>query len=208
MVRNLKTRRQKKYNYDKNRKNLKKKLKSTGKIKCPEIKNAMDKRRTLTTNIDDMGLAFDVNKSLGLPNSKRDRIKFVKKLQNGFVEEDQTDSENENESKTELAPKHEVVEKLERDAKELRESKFRLPKGQVKFISYLIDKYGLNYKKMVKDHKNYDQETWRQLRAKCRKFMSIPEQFSKYLEERNLVDCEINPLDPQWQETNTDIEDE
>lgn len=33
MVRNLKSRRQKKYRYDTNRKNLKKKLKSTGKIK-------------------------------------------------------------------------------------------------------------------------------------------------------------------------------
>lgn len=33
MVHNLKSRRSKKYGYDKNRKNLKKKLKSTGKIK-------------------------------------------------------------------------------------------------------------------------------------------------------------------------------
>lgn len=39
---------------------------------------------------------------------------------------------------------------------------------------------------MVRDEKNYDQETWKQLRAKCRKFISIPEQFEPYLKQRNL----------------------
>ena len=39
---------------------------------------------------------------------------------------------------------------------------------------------------MVRDERNYDQETWMQLRAKIRKFMSIPQQFQQYLNERNL----------------------
>jgi hypothetical protein len=171
----------------------------------PEIKKAMDMRKTLTTNISDMGLVYDVNKGFGLPNHKSDRVKFLK---NGFIEEDQ-DEQSEGEEETEHKfPKSHVIEKLEKDSKELRESKFRLPKGQVKFVSYLIDKYGLNYKLMAKDSKNYDQETWRQLRAKCRKFMSISEQFSQYLIERDLVDTEIDPNDPKWQEHNTDIEDD
>lgn len=161
-----------------------------------------------------MGLVFDINKSIGLPNHKAQRVaRFNKKLVNGFVEEDLSGTESEQSEVTPAKsnhkfPKQHVAEGMEKDSKELRESKFRLPKGQVALISYLIDKYGLNYKKMAKDHKNYDQETWRQLRAKCRKFMGIPEQFAKYLEERDLVDCEINPKDPRWQETNTDIEDD
>lgn len=170
----------------------------------------MDHRKTLTTNIEEMGLVFDVNKSLGVPNYKADRLKFAK-ISNGFVEEDNSGSEDEEEGEETVEksfPKQRVVDDLEKQSKELRESKFRLPKGIVKFVSYLIDKYGLNYKKMAKDHKNYDQETWRQLRAKCRKFMSIPEHFSKYLTERDLVDCEIDQNDPKWQETNTDIEDD
>lgn len=156
-----------------------------------------------------MGLVFDINKSMGMPNSKAERVKFTKKMVNGFTEEDQSgESDDEEEvDASEKFPKHHVVEGLERDSKEYRESKFRLPKGHVKFISYLIDKYGLNYKKMARDTKNYDQETWRQLRAKCRKFMSITDHFSKYLTERNLVDTEIDPNDPRWQETNTDIDD-
>lgn len=54
---------------------------------------------------------------------------------------------------------------------------------------------------MVKDEKNYDQETWKQFRAKIRKFMSIPEQFNKYLESRNL-----NADDLDWTEYSTDDE--
>lgn len=150
-----------------------------------------------------MGLIYDVNKALPVPNYKSMRMK-KNKVDHGFVEQDQSDSEEE----AFAHPKQEVADELEKKAKALRESKFRLPKGIVKFVAYLIDKYGLDYKKMAKDPKNYDQETWRQLRAKCRKFMSIPEHFSKFLEERDLVDCDIDPEDPKWKETNTDIEDD
>lgn len=171
----------------------------------------MDIRKTLTNNIDEMGLVFDVNKSLGLPNNRGDRVKFVKKLVNGFVEEDLSEGDQDEVDFEAISkksfPKQHVVDDLEKDSKQLRESKFRLPKGQVKFISDMIDKYGLNYKKMAKDMRNYDQETWRQLRAKCRKFMSIEDHFAKYLSERDLVDS-IDPNDLRWKETNTDIEDD
>lgn len=153
-----------------------------------------------------MGLVYDANKSLGIPSSKLARIKLTKKLNNGFLEEDQSDNEQQPRQRS-VPKKHHVAEDLEKDSKALRESKFRLPKGQVKWISYLMDTYGLNYKAMAKDKKNYDQETWRQLRAKCRKLMTIPSQFSKYLSERNLLEVDIDENDPRWQEVGTDIED-
>lgn len=168
-----------------------------------EIRTEINVKKPLPKNLDEMGLAFDVNRTLGVPNNKKERLNFVKKLLN-----DELDEEIEETPKTKNRPKIHVMSNLEEDAKTLRVSKFRLPKGQVKFISYMMDKYGLNYKQMVKDAKNYDQLTWRQMRAKCRKFMSIPEQFSLYLEERDLVDTEIDEKDPKWIETNTDIEDE
>lgn len=52
---------------------------------------------------------------------------------------------------------------------------------------------------MVKDEKNYDQETWRQFRAKIRKFMSIPEQFDVYVKQRNL-----DPEHLGWSEYKSD----
>lgn len=50
----------------------------------------------------------------------------------------------------------------------------------------MLDKHNLNYNAMTFDAKNYDQWTWKQFRAKIRKFMGIPEQFNVYLESRNL----------------------
>lgn len=77
----------------------------------------------------------------------------------------------------------------------------RLPKGVVAHVTYMMDKYKLNYKAMVLDKKNYDQWTWKQFRAKCRKLMSIPEQFDSYLQSRNL---DKNSLD--WIEYESDSE--
>lgn len=44
-----------------------------------------------------------------------------------------------------------VVEELEKDAKTPRIRQFRLPKGQVQWLTYLLDKYGEDYK--VRVHK-------------------------------------------------------
>lgn len=77
-----------------------------------------------------------------------------------------------------------VVEKLEKDANELRESGYRLPKNQVEFLTYLLDKYGEDYKAMVRDKRNLAQLTWKQFRKKINVFKSIPEQFTPFLESR------------------------
>lgn len=98
----------------------------------------MNMRKTLTTNIDEMGLVFDINKSMGLPNNRRDRVNLKKRLVNGFVEEDQSGDEDGDGTSKKAFPKQHVVDQLEADSKELRESKFRLPKGIVKFVSYLV----------------------------------------------------------------------
>lgn len=58
----------------------------------------------------------------------------------------------------------------------------------MEFITYLLDKYGHDYKAMAKDKKNYYQETWKQLRAKIKTFMGIPKQYSEYLASKGLLD--------------------
>lgn len=145
----------------------------------------------------------------------------MKKL-HGFVEED-----NAEEPMPVKRSKGFVMEQMEADANALRESNFRqisiiylilfewicqnnikfiffpfrLPKGVVAHLSYMMDKYKLNYKKMVTDSKNYDQWTWKQFRAKCRRFMGIPEQFDVYLESKNL-----NKDTLDWTEYESDSE--
>lgn len=54
---------------------------------------------------------------------------------------------------------------------------------QVEWITYLLKKYGCDYKAMARDSKNYQQETWKQLRQKVRLFRKIPEQYEEYLKQ-------------------------
>lgn len=55
---------------------------------------------------------------------------------------------------------------------------------------------------MTLDRQNRDQWTWKKFRMQIRRFRSIPEQFNKYLEQRNLpIDAELN-----WPEYNSDSE--
>jgi hypothetical protein len=45
----------------------------------------------------------------------------------------------------------------------------------------------LFYKVMVKDRKNYNQLTWRQIKRKIDKFKSIPEQYAEYLVQKGEI---------------------
>ncbi|KPJ05829.1 Nucleolar protein 16 [Papilio xuthus] len=133
-----------------------------------------------------MGLANDPNKIIKIPNFKQEKIKQAKVI----VNKGELENTDEEETITAVPIKKEVAEKLEKEAKAPRERRFMLPKGQVEFITYLLDKYGHDYKAMEKDRKNYYQETWKQLRAKIKTFMGIPKQYGEYLQARGLLDKE------------------
>ena len=119
-----------------------------------------------------MGLVYDPNKSFGIPNTKNQ----LRKLIQANKDVDDSPKEEANEPR-----KIHVVKRLEEIAKAPRVSGFRLPKSQVEWITYLMDKYGANFKAMARDKRNYNQETWKQLRAKIKTFKSIREQYTKYL---------------------------
>lgn len=123
-----------------------------------------------------MGLVYDANKAIKMPNNKQDRLRAAK-IVHGFIEEEIVEENT-------VRPKQYVADAMEDIANEEKVKKFRLPKGQVKHLIYLMDKYGLDYKAMAKDRKNYDQETWNQIRAKIKQFVNIPEQFNVYLAKK------------------------
>lgn len=176
--------RKKKYLHKLNRKRMHSKQKSTGEVICKPIKDAWDFKKSSLRNMTEMGLANDPNKVLKIPNFKQEKVKMAKKIVN------QDDSDNDVEEETLPVVKKEVVEILEKEAKAPRPRRFMLPKPQVEFITYLLDKYGHDYKAMALDKKNYYQETWKQLRAKVKTFMGIPKQYSEYLASRGLLDKE------------------
>ncbi|CAH2046994.1 unnamed protein product, partial [Iphiclides podalirius] len=161
-----------------------KKQRNTGTVACEVIKEAWDHKKSSLNNLADMGLANDPNKVIKIPNFKQEKFKQAKAIVN------RGEIEHVEEEVPQLPVKKEVAEKLEKEAKAPRERRFMLPKGQVEFISYLLDKYGHDYKAMEKDKKNYYQETWKQLRGKIKTFMGIPKQYGEYLKARGLLDKE------------------
>lgn len=158
----------------------------------PEAKGAWSKHKTVADNFKRMGLSSDPNATLAIPSSKKQRVQLLSNpLANGnpiaLLEAQMADkSKKKKKPKRPAGPKAEVAQKLEENARAPRESGFRFSKGQVALMSHYIDKYQLNYKAMVRDIKNYDQETWKQLRARIRRFLDIPEHVNAYLKERNM----------------------
>lgn len=71
----------------------------------------------MTKNLIEMGISRDPNENMAIPSSKQKRLQMVK-LANGIVEEDVDEQKQ-------TLPKTKVVEQMEQEANELRESQFR-----------------------------------------------------------------------------------
>ncbi|KAJ8924831.1 hypothetical protein NQ315_000985 [Exocentrus adspersus] len=185
MTKLRKQRRRKIYRHNVNRKRLRNKIYSVGNIACKEIKEAWERTKSVETNLKEMGLSYDPNKTLEIPNTKKE---FKASLLSN--ENDWEETTVEEEPTQPISSKLHVAEALEADAKAPRERRFQLPKGQVEWITYLMKKYGKDYKAMARDKKNYNQETWKQIRQKIRRFRTIPAQYKKYLEENGLQESD------------------
>lgn len=172
MTKLRKQRRRKTFAHNVNRRRLRDKIYSVGKIKCKEIDDEWDIQKSVRGNLKEMGLAYDPNQAIGSINKNKDLPHSVWKQKK--VSEDITPS------------KSFVADKLYEDAKRPRPKGLKLPQGEVEYISYLLDTYGNNYKAMVKDKRNYNQETWRQFRRKIKLFKSITDQYTEYLKSRGL----------------------
>lgn len=87
----------------------------------PEIKKVWENRKTITTNLKEIGLGWDPNKVIKIPNAREERRNLIKRMR-GFVEED-------NPSTIKPSPQRRskgfVMEEMEADANALRESNFR-----------------------------------------------------------------------------------
>ncbi|XP_044740381.1 nucleolar protein 16 [Chrysoperla carnea] len=193
MTKIRKQKRKKVYRTNVNRKRLNRKQKNVGKIACKPIDKAWDEKKTIRKNLKQMGLMYDPNASIKRSNVKQKIKKQILTSMKGDawheeVVEQAVLTKPEKQKKPKVKPpKIHVAEELEREARAPRERNFRLPKGQVEFITYLLDKYGHDYKAMARDRRNHYQETWKQIRAKVKTFMGIPEQYSEYLQSRGLL---------------------
>lgn len=187
-----KLRRNQKFKYDRNRKRLQKSQNKTRKdlvkVSCKTMKDLWDPTKAIRANLTSMGVAFDANESVKLKSTK---AMLVEKMKKTNKEEEEAVEETKKVDKT----TSNVLKRLEAEAAEAtaasKRVRFRFPKEQVTFITYLLDKHGDDFKAMARDPKNIWQETPKQLRQKVVKFISIPEQFAPYAKERGLLQDDV-----------------
>ncbi|XP_058809049.1 nucleolar protein 16 [Phymastichus coffea] len=173
MTKIKKLKRRKRFRANVNRKRLRNKLNKLPNIECKQIKESWEATRSTIKNLTQMGLAYDPNDVLKVPSLKQTFLETVKNSQ-----QDESETENVEEN---VPNKLYVAQSLEKEARHPRAKLFRLPNNEVQFATYMMDKYGDDYKAMVRDRKNYNQLTWRQIKAKINRLKSIPEQYAEYL---------------------------
>lgn len=189
----------KQYDYTRNRKRLSQKDRRNGTVKNPQIRAAYDKTKKPQRNIREMGLAYDANRAIPIPNVKN-QIRDMERALSGQKVKSGT-------RKARPGPKQHVAEQLEEEANEFIGTRFRIARSMVRQITAMIDRYGFNYQAMARDRTNYEQQTWRQFRSKVRCFLRIPEQCTPYLEQKGWIDCDMSdPNDARWKEFCTDDE--
>lgn len=98
-----------------------------------------------------MGLAYDPNKVLKMPNVKQKLLKTVKISQH---EDEESEVENSEENVHNYLH---VAKSLEEDARHPRAKLFRLPNNEVQFATYMMDKYDDDYKVFKRLHNSYSQ---------------------------------------------------
>jgi hypothetical protein len=101
----------------------------------PQVKKAWEPTRTVEQNLSDMGLVYDSNKALKIPSAKE----LLQPMEHDGQSESQEDEVSQ-------PTKSYVATELQTDAKAPRVKNFRLPDNQVTYLTYLIDKYGEDYK--------------------------------------------------------------
>ncbi|KAL8579018.1 hypothetical protein ACOMHN_035957 [Nucella lapillus] len=162
----------KNFNYTRNRRKEWDKTKKIPTIKCKQIREAWDAKKTMTSNFREMGLSVDPNKTLHIPTAKE--LLGPKDL-----------AEDTSRKEKRKGKKMHVVNELEAEAALPQERRLKLSEPDVAFCISMMEKYGDDYKAMARDEENYYQDTPKQIARKIRVFRSIPEQYSAYLASKS-----------------------
>ncbi|KAK7925362.1 hypothetical protein WMY93_007672 [Mugilogobius chulae] len=166
MPKTKQSQRRKKFDYNKNRKKLKKKAqkKYNPRIENDQIRNAWDKNKSMARNLQDMGLAFDPNKSLPIKKQKLIGKDSAAKAPVGIV------------------TKPYVLSKMEEEASLPEKDTKTLSSDLIEYVQYMIREHKDNYKAMARDEKNYYQDTPKQIKRKINEYKRChPEHFNSFM---------------------------
>lgn len=154
MPKTKQSKRRKKFDYNKNRKKLKKKIlkKNNPRIENEQIRNAWDRNKSMARNLQDMGLSFDPNKSLPIKKPKF------------------TGKSSESKPSGAIVTKPYVLNKLEEEASLSEKDSKTLSSDLIEYVQYMIRQHKDNYKAMARDEKNYYQDTPKQIKRKINEY--------------------------------------
>ncbi|XP_076836927.1 nucleolar protein 16 [Brachyhypopomus gauderio] len=131
------------FNYNADRKKLKKKMtrKTKPKIECAQIRKAWDNRKSTKQNLQDMGLAFGVKNVLPI------------KAKEGPVNQS-------------VLIKPYVIKEMEAVASLPTTDTTTCSNDMIEFLQHMIREHSEDYKAMARDEKNYYQDTPKQIKRK------------------------------------------
>ncbi|XP_068456733.1 nucleolar protein 16 [Clinocottus analis] len=157
----------KKFNYNQDRKKLLKQSlkKYNPRIENNQIRNAWDSKKSMARNLQEMGLAFDPNRTLPLKKTsllgKKDK---VTKVPVGIV------------------TKPYVINQLQEEADRPEIDSKTLSSDLIEYAQYMIREHLDDFKAMAMDEKNYYQDTPKQIKRKINEYKRChPEHYSAFL---------------------------
>ncbi|XP_072301640.1 nucleolar protein 16 [Eucyclogobius newberryi] len=154
MPKTKQSQRRKTFDYSKNRKKLKKKAlkKYNPRIENDEIRNAWDKNKSMARNLQEMGLAFDPNKSLPIQKQRLVGKQSARKAPVAMV------------------TKPYVLSQLEEEANLPEKDTKTLSSDLIEYVQHMMREHKDDYKAMARDEKNYYQDTPKQIKRKINEY--------------------------------------
>ncbi|XP_049598936.1 nucleolar protein 16 [Syngnathus scovelli] len=143
------------FNYNRDRKKLKKKFmkKANPRIENKYIGNAWDQGKSMAKNLRDMGLVSDPNRSFPI---KQTSVFGLRK-----------------ERKAPVVIKPYVVTQLEEEASQSTNISPTLSTDLIEYVQHMIREHKDNYKAMARDEKNYYQDTPKQIKRKIEQYKRL-----------------------------------
>jgi len=169
-------------------------------VACAQVEEAWDAKKSAKSNLEKIGLAYDINKIMKVPSTKDELKKVAKSAQQDVSMKDADVSKKpkrssvpkEDQHENDVSAKSQVVRDLEQEAEQATvESKkrrqLRLSQPEIRYCIYMMEKYADDYDRMARDPKNAYQDTPAQIRRKIETFKSIPIQYNAYLRSKGLL---------------------
>ncbi|KAM4677514.1 nucleolar protein 16 [Discoglossus pictus] len=154
------------FNYNVDRKKLQRraKKKSAPRITCDQIRHAWDDKKSVGSNLADMGLVADPNKAMPI------KPHMVTKKE---------------EEETKVIMKPYVIQELKALASLPSKKTMGISSDMIFFVRHMVQNYGEDYKAMARDETNYYQDTPKQILRKVNLYRQHhPKEYRELLSSR------------------------